>query len=55
MVFYIVSCYKENESEKKIEDIINGNVLLDNRAVLGELYPLTEGVKKDIFKVGSLD
>jgi hypothetical protein len=27
MVFYIVSCYKENESEKQIENIINGNVL----------------------------
>lgn len=55
MVFYIISCYKENESEKQIETIISGNVLQDNRAVLGELFPLTEGVKKDIFKVGSLD
>ena len=55
MVFYIVSCFKENESEKQIENIINGNVLQDNRVVLGELFPLTEGVKKDIFKVGSLD
>lgn len=55
MVFYIVSCYKENESEKQIETIISGNVLQDNRVVLGELFPLTEGVKKDIFKVGSLD
>lgn len=55
MVFYIVSCYKENETEIKIENIINGNVLQDNRVVLGELFPLTEGVKKDIFKVGSLD
>ena len=55
MVFYIVSCFKENESEKQIESIINGNVLQDNRVVLGELFPLTEGVKKDIFKVGSLD
>jgi hypothetical protein len=55
MVYYIISCFKEDADEQQIDGIIRQNVLKDGRLNLGELYSLTNGLNKDYFKVGSLD
>ena len=44
MVFYIIACHKEGQSEDAISKLIASWVLKENNRSLGELFPLTNTV-----------
>ena len=44
MVYYVVACYQENQSESVIQQVIENQVLKDGTRQLGNLYSLTNGV-----------
>lgn len=44
MVFMIVACYKQGADERAIQGVIEQQVIRENGRVIGEVYPLTEGV-----------
>jgi hypothetical protein len=44
MVFYIIACNKEGQSEDGIHKIVSTQVLKEANRTLGDIYPLTNSV-----------
>ena len=40
MPYYIVACNKEGHNEEQIHKLINDQVLVDQRRVIGQCFPL---------------
>lgn len=44
MVFYILACHKDGQSEDAIGKLLGSSVLKENNRSLGEVFPLTNSV-----------
>ena len=44
MVFYIIACHKDGQSEDAISKLLSSQVMKDNNRPIGEVYPLTNSV-----------
>ena len=44
MVFYIIACHKEGQSEDAIHKLVSGQVLKDSNRTIGDAFPLTNSV-----------
>ena len=42
MVYYIIACHKEKQSEQQCADMMNQQALKDGNKTLGEAYELTQ-------------